>query len=110
MISSATDQSAIVLTNRKIKTERDVTMSVLVCSNAAGMRLHHPQGTNRAQAQMTRACAIRFRRGPWSVVPRHYVARRRDRTRVQRVSKTVLSAAPGDFDEAHNEGPGLTGA
>src|SRR5882724_4461644 len=37
MISRAIVQSAIVLMNRRIKAERDVTMFVPVCSSAAGM-------------------------------------------------------------------------
>jgi hypothetical protein len=36
MISSATDQSTIVLTNRRMKAERDV-MTFSVCSSVAGM-------------------------------------------------------------------------
>src|SRR6266516_8111056 len=51
MISSATVQSAIVLTNRRMKTERDVITFVPVCSSVAGMHLHHLEGTNQAQAQ-----------------------------------------------------------
>ena len=50
----AIDQSAIVLMNRKTKTERRVTAFVPVCSRVTDMHLHHPQGTNQAQAKMSR--------------------------------------------------------
>ena len=55
MISSATVQSATVLMNRRINAERDVMTFVPVCSRITGMHLHHPQGTKRAQAEMSRA-------------------------------------------------------
>jgi hypothetical protein len=51
------DQSAIVLMNRKTKTERAVTAFVPVCSRVTGMPLHHSQGTNQAQAQISRRFA-----------------------------------------------------
>src|SRR5882724_4615621 len=57
MISSATVQSAIVLMNRRMNAERDVTTFVPGCSRLTGMDLHHPQGMNRAQAQMSRVSA-----------------------------------------------------
>jgi hypothetical protein len=41
---SAIDQSAIVLINRKTKTDRGVTVVVPVCSRVPGIRLHHPEG------------------------------------------------------------------
>jgi len=49
MISSATVQSAIVLTNRRMKTERGVITFVPVCSSVAGMHLHHLEGRRAAQ-------------------------------------------------------------
>ena len=49
MISSATVQSAIVLTNRRMKTERDVITFVPVCSSVTGMHLHHLEGRRAAQ-------------------------------------------------------------
>src|SRR5436309_13756399 len=49
MISSATVQSAIVLTNRRIKTERDVITFEPVCSSVTGMHLHHLEGRRAAQ-------------------------------------------------------------
>ena len=54
MISSAIVQSAIVLMNRRMKTERDVITFVPVCSASLGMHLHHLEGTNAAQAKMSR--------------------------------------------------------
>ena len=41
---SAIDQSAMVLMNRKTKTERGVTVLVPVCSRVAGIPLHHLEG------------------------------------------------------------------
>jgi hypothetical protein len=58
MISSAIVQSAIVLMNRKMKAERDVMMFIPVCSRMMGMQLHHSQGTNRAQAKMSRGFSL----------------------------------------------------
>ena len=49
MISSATVQSAIVLTNRKMKAERGVITFVPVCSKVTGMRVHHLEGRLAAQ-------------------------------------------------------------
>jgi hypothetical protein len=43
-----------VLINRRMKAERDVITLVPVCSRLTGMHLHHSQGTNRAQAKMSR--------------------------------------------------------
>jgi hypothetical protein len=54
MISRAIVQSAIVLMNRRMNTERDVITFGPVCSRVTGMHLHHSQGMNRAQAKMTR--------------------------------------------------------
>ena len=51
------DQSTIVLMNRKTKTERGVTEFVPVCSRVTGMALHHSQGTNQVQAQISRRSA-----------------------------------------------------
>jgi hypothetical protein len=51
-MTSAMDQSAIVLINRKTNTERGVTAVVPVCSRVTDMHLHHPQGTNQAQVKM----------------------------------------------------------
>jgi len=48
------DQSAIVLMNRKTKTERGVTAGAPVSSRVMGMHWHHSQGTNQAQAKMSR--------------------------------------------------------
>ena len=45
--------------NRRMKTERDVTTFVPVRSRVAGMRLHHPQGTKRAQAKIRNRAAMR---------------------------------------------------
>jgi len=60
------DQSTIVLMNRKTKTDRGVTEFVPVCSRVTGMALHHSQGTNQAQAQISRRfaqsyCHVRLR-------------------------------------------------
>jgi hypothetical protein len=54
---SAIDQSAIVLMNRKTKTERGVTAVVPACSRVTDMHSHHPQGTNQAQAKMNHCLA-----------------------------------------------------
>jgi hypothetical protein len=41
---SAIDQSAIVLINLKIKTERNVTVFGSACSSVAGIIFHHSDG------------------------------------------------------------------
>src|SRR6476619_7145601 len=49
MISKATDHKATVLMNRRMNTERRVTMFGPVCSSVAGMALHHPEGRHGVQ-------------------------------------------------------------
>jgi len=93
MISSATVQSAIVLTNRRMKAERTVKAFVPVCSSVAGMRLHHPEGTNQAQAQTSRVLAqydSAVSGGTRSPLVRCRSARRA--RAAQRVAKMVLGA------------------
>src|SRR5437870_2489385 len=57
MISSAIVQSAIVLMNRRMKTDRRVIRFVSVCSSVAGMHMHHLGGTNLVQARMSSVLA-----------------------------------------------------
>jgi phosphatidylglycerophosphate synthase len=49
MISKATDHKATVLMNRRMNTERGVTTFGPVCSNVAGMTLHHLEGRRTVQ-------------------------------------------------------------
>src|SRR6478735_4619690 len=49
MISKATDHKAMVLMNRRMNTERRVTMFGPVCSSVAGMTLHHLEGRRTVQ-------------------------------------------------------------
>src|SRR5258707_6167559 len=49
MMSKATDHKATVLMNRRMKTERRVTTFGPVCSNVAGMALHHLEGMRAMQ-------------------------------------------------------------
>jgi phosphatidylglycerophosphate synthase len=49
MISKATDHKATVLMNRRMNTERRVTTFGPVCSNVAGMALHHLEGRRTVQ-------------------------------------------------------------
>jgi len=83
MISRAIDQSATVLINRRMKTERDVIMLVPVCSRVTGMQLHHSQGTNRAQAKMSRVFSLGIK---------EYDA---IRTPIPSIARDLLASAPG---------------
>ena len=83
MISSAIVQSAIVLMNRRMKTDRRVIRFVSVCSSVAGMHMHHLGGTNLVQARMSSVlaqydCAAGFVE---CVVLWHNVGRRSQRRR-----------------------------
>src|SRR6266513_799828 len=49
MISKATVHNATVLMNRRMNTERRVTMFGPVCSSVAGMALHHLEGRHGVQ-------------------------------------------------------------
>ena len=60
---SAIDQSAIVLINRKTKTERGETAVVPVFSRVPGMRLHHPEGQCAMQGEATRVTKTRHTKG-----------------------------------------------
>jgi len=58
------------------------------------MDLHHPQGTNRAQAQMTRVLRDAIPPRPVEcIVPRHNVARRGERMRLNRIENSFIRSA-----------------
>ena len=59
MISRATVHSTIVLMNRRMNAERGVSSFGPVCSNVAGMLLHHLEGTRAVQDEAVDSRAIR---------------------------------------------------
>ncbi len=59
MISRATVQSATVLMNRRMNAERGVSRFGPVCSNVAGMLLHHHEGRCAVQDEACGFSAIR---------------------------------------------------
>jgi hypothetical protein len=61
MISNATVHKAMVLVNRRMKVERGVTTFGPVCSNVAGMALHHLEGKRTVQ-QGSESVSIKWAR------------------------------------------------